>query len=54
MFGGKSDYVKAHHHETIQKLFPRATFAEIPEAGHWVHAERMEDFLAAITPFLGR
>jgi esterase len=54
VFGGKSDYVRPHHHDTIMRLFPRATFTEIPEAGHWVHAERMEEFVAAVTPFLGR
>ena len=54
VFGGKSDYVRPHHHDVIMKLFPRATFAEIPDAGHWIHAEQMEAFLTAITPFLGR
>jgi pimeloyl-ACP methyl ester carboxylesterase len=54
VFGGKSDYVRPHHHDTIMRLFPRATYTEIPEAGHWVHAERMEEFLAAVMPFLGR
>ena len=24
----------------------------VAEAGHWVHAERLDDFLAVLTPFL--
>ena len=27
-------------------------FATIPEAGHWVHAEAPERFLAVLEPFL--
>lgn len=52
VYGGKSDYVRPEHHDAITGYFPKATFAEIPEAGHWVHAERLDDFLAAVTPFL--
>jgi len=52
LYGGKSDYVRPEHHDTIKAYFPNATFAEIPESGHWVHAERLDDFLAAVTPFL--
>ncbi|WP_328992256.1 alpha/beta fold hydrolase [Kribbella sp. NBC_01245] len=52
VYGGKSDYVQPSHHPTIQSYFPRATLAEIPEAGHWVHAERLDDFLTTVTPFL--
>jgi pimeloyl-ACP methyl ester carboxylesterase len=52
VFGGKSDYVRQEHRGTIQGYFPHVQYAEIPEAGHWVHAERLDDFLAAVTPFL--
>jgi pimeloyl-ACP methyl ester carboxylesterase len=52
VFGGKSDYVQQDHRETIERYFPRVQYVEIPEAGHWVHAERLDDFLAAVTPFL--
>jgi esterase len=53
VYGGKSDYMRPEHRDTIARLFPRAAYHEIAESGHWVHAERMEDFLAAVTPFLG-
>lgn len=52
VFGGKSDYVRLEHRDAISRYFPKVQYAEIPEAGHWVHAERLDDFLAAVTPFL--
>ena len=52
VYGGKSDYVKQDHRATIAAYFPHVQYAEIPEAGHWVHAERLDDFLTTITPFL--
>jgi pimeloyl-ACP methyl ester carboxylesterase len=52
VYGGKSDYVQQDHRATIATYFPHVQYAEIPEAGHWVHAERLDDFLTTITPFL--
>jgi esterase len=52
IYGGKSDYVQQDHRATIERYFPKVQFTEIPEAGHWVHAERLDDFLTALTPFL--
>lgn len=52
VYGGKSDYVRLEHRDTIKAYFPQVQFAEVPEAGHWVHAERLDDFLATVTPFL--
>jgi esterase len=52
IYGGKSDYVQHDHQATIQSYFPQVQYAEVPEAGHWVHAERLDDFLAVLTPFL--
>jgi pimeloyl-ACP methyl ester carboxylesterase len=51
--GGRSGYVPASTHEPIRALFPRAAFAVLPAAGHWLHAEDPAGFLAAILPFLG-
>lgn len=50
--GGRSDYVRREHADAVMTLFPRAEVAIVPEAGHWVHAERLEDFLAVLDPFL--
>lgn len=52
VYGGKSEYVQQDHRATIQSYFPQVRYAEVPEAGHWVHAERLDDFLAVLTPFL--
>jgi pimeloyl-ACP methyl ester carboxylesterase len=50
--GERSGYVRAEHHATILRLFPRAAFVVVPGAGHWVHAEAPEPFLRAVKPFL--
>jgi esterase len=50
--GGRSPYVPETAHDAIRALFPRAAFATLPEAGHWLHAEDPAGFLAAILPFL--
>jgi esterase len=52
IYGGKSEYVQQDHRATIASYFPQVQYAEVPEAGHWVHAERLDDFLAVLTPFL--
>jgi pimeloyl-ACP methyl ester carboxylesterase len=50
--GGKSSYVPPSAHDQIRSRFPGATFAVLPEAGHWLHAEDPAGFLGAILPFL--
>ncbi len=50
--GTESDYVGREHRERIRALFPRARFAGIPGAGHWLHAEKPREFEAAIRVFL--
>jgi pimeloyl-ACP methyl ester carboxylesterase len=52
VYGGKSDYVLQDHRATIEALFPQVRYEVIAEAGHWVHAERLDDFLEVLTPFL--
>ena len=34
------------------KLFPLASFSTIKQAGHWLHAEQPEQFMALIKPYL--
>lgn len=36
----------------IRQLFPNSFFVKIPGAGHWVHTEKTDDFLAAAVTFL--
>ncbi|HKL68766.1 alpha/beta fold hydrolase [Salibaculum sp.] len=50
--GGRSDYVRREHRETIKASFPQARFARIPDAGHWLHAENPRDFEATLRAFL--
>jgi esterase len=51
--GGLSPYVQPHHRPEIERLFPTARIEVIQEAGHWVHADATEAFLAAVQRFLG-
>ncbi|HEX7967471.1 MAG TPA: alpha/beta fold hydrolase [Stellaceae bacterium] len=50
--GERSGYVRPEHEPTIKRLFPNARIARVPNAGHWLHAERADAFLALVTPFL--
>ncbi|MBA84020.1 alpha/beta fold hydrolase [Thalassobius sp. S69A] len=50
--GGDSDYVKHEDRPRIKALFPQASFAKIPGAGHWLHAEKPREFEAAVRVWL--
>jgi pimeloyl-ACP methyl ester carboxylesterase len=50
--GERSDYIGQRYHRQIYRLFPQSEFAVIPDAGHRVHAEQPDRFLACITNFL--
>ncbi|XP_012495710.1 PREDICTED: alpha/beta hydrolase domain-containing protein 11 isoform X2 [Propithecus coquereli] len=52
LLGGNSEFVHPSHHPEIMRLFPRAQMQTVPNAGHWVHADRPQDFVAAIRGFL--
>lgn len=52
ILGARSPYVRPEHRPLIASLFPAARFVTLPEAGHWVHADDPEGFLAAVTDFL--
>ncbi|AJE45591.1 alpha/beta fold hydrolase [Celeribacter indicus] len=45
--GGESTYVERDHRDRAKALFPKAKFASIPGAGHWLHAEKPREFEAA-------
>ena len=51
--GAESGYVTSLHRARIKDLFPRAQFARIPGAGHWLHAEKPREFEAAVRTWLG-
>lgn len=50
--GGDSDYVHEADFELIRRYFPGAQLRTIPGAGHWVHADQPEEFLASVLEFL--
>ena len=50
--GARSDYVRPEHKAAIRALFPRAEFATVENAGHWLHAENPAGFLDAVGGFL--
>lgn len=53
MAGADSEYIKPERHaDQMRALFPRVRRIVIKGAGHWVHAEQPETFLAALRRFL--
>lgn len=50
--GAESQYVTHAYRPEIKRLFPRAQFAKIPGAGHWLHAEKPQEFGAAVGHWL--
>ncbi len=50
--GANSHYVGPEHREVIRSLFPKARFAKIPQAGHWLHAEKPREFEETVRVFL--
>ena len=51
--GALSDYVEADHRPQIKGLFPKACFAKVPGAGHWLHAEKPREFEQNVRAWLG-
>lgn len=54
MRGERSDYVLPVHRPAIRALFPRARFLALRDAGHWLHADAPDAFLAVVQEFLSR
>jgi pimeloyl-ACP methyl ester carboxylesterase len=52
MAGALSPYIRTEDHAAFRALFPRISFASIPRAGHWLHAENPGGFLAELRGFL--
>ncbi len=50
--GAQSTYVRPEHRDTILQMFPKARFARLPNAGHWLHADQPRAFEAAVEVFL--
>ncbi|MBA4150725.1 MAG: alpha/beta fold hydrolase [Verrucomicrobia bacterium] len=50
--GAKSDYILPGDEEAIRSSFPAAEFVVIEGAGHWLHAEKPQEFFSAVMEFL--
>lgn len=50
--GEKSNYLKPEDEPLIRKLFPQSEIQTIAGAGHWVHADKPEEFLRLVLDFL--
>lgn len=49
--GAESTYVQPDHRPLIKALFPKAHFAKVPGAGHWLHADKPREFEATLRAF---
>ena len=50
--GEKSDYIDNSNSKVLINFFPNYKIAEVLNAGHWVHAENLNDFIKEIEFFL--
>ncbi|MDO5492182.1 MAG: alpha/beta fold hydrolase [Nesterenkonia sp.] len=50
--GSESDYVTEEHDPEMRRLFPNARLISVRDAGHWVHSEKSDVFIAALRRFL--
>ena len=48
LIGSQSDYVSTGDRALFRDYFPKARIVEIEDAGHWVHADRPDEFIAAL------
>lgn len=50
--GGDSDYIKYEDFDQIYRNFPKADIKTIEGAGHWLHAEKPDEFHKIISDFV--
>lgn len=50
--GERSGYIGSGDEQDIRQRFTSVEIATVPAAGHWVHAENPQGFMAAVLPFL--
>jgi pimeloyl-ACP methyl ester carboxylesterase len=53
VYGSESDYVTGAHLPAISAHFPLARLRAVPNAGHWVYADRPDAFVRALEGFAG-
>ncbi|AQS84766.1 MAG: alpha/beta fold hydrolase [Acetobacter aceti] len=50
--GQRSHYIAPENYPVMKKLFPRYTLKTIEGAGHWVHAEKPNEFYEILSDFI--
>jgi pimeloyl-ACP methyl ester carboxylesterase len=50
--GAGSEYIEPAYAEAMDRWFPRNRLVTVKGAGHWVHAEQPEVFLAVLRRFI--
>ena len=50
--GVNSNYIKESDETLIKKHFPNATLQSVEQAGHWIHAEKPQEFLEMLLNFI--
>jgi len=50
--GEKSGYIVQEDEELIARAFPNSQIVTVANAGHWVHADNTEEFLASLFEFI--
>lgn len=50
--GANSNYILPEDYTSIHRIYPEAKIVEIPDAGHWLHAEQPQLFMDAVWAFL--
>jgi pimeloyl-ACP methyl ester carboxylesterase len=52
LYGERSGYVDDRGQQAARRLFPRAAFIEVEDAGHWLYAEQPQQFIHHLERFL--
>ncbi|XP_062868008.1 sn-1-specific diacylglycerol lipase ABHD11 [Trichomycterus rosablanca] len=50
--GSSSAYISSEDYPEIQRLFPCADIQYIPDASHWIHADKPLEFISSVITFL--
>ena len=50
--GERSDFIQPEHRAIFRSLFPAARFTTLRNAGHWLHADAPDAFVATLDAFL--
>ena len=48
------NFFRVEESPAIYKLFPKADIKFIPDSGHWLHAEKPQEFLQMVVEFLDK